>query len=300
MIRTGYAAIIGLPNSGKSTLMNKLLGQKISIVTNKPQTTRKKIAGILSEADYQIIFLDTPGIIDAGYLLQEKMMESVDQALKDADVILLLADASEDQEGKLIFENESVKKLLIKSKKPVLLLLNKIDLSDQGKVESFIKKFESEKIKKIIPISASLSFNFRQVIDTIVEYLPEGPKFYPDDIVSDENERFFVSEIIREKIFELYKEEIPYSTEVLITEFKERTDKKDFISAEIVVERESQKGIIIGRQGSAVKKLGETARKAVEAFLEREIFLELRVKVKSKWRTNENSLKSFGYGKNKE
>jgi GTP-binding protein Era len=300
MIRTGYAAIIGLPNSGKSTLMNKLLGQKISIVTNKPQTTRKKIAGILSEADYQIIFLDTPGIIDAGYLLQEKMMESVDQALKDADVILLLADASEDQEGKLIFENESVKKLLIKSKKPVLLLLNKIDLSDQGKVESFIKKFESEKIKKIIPISASLSFNLRQVIDTIVEYLPEGPKFYPDDIVSDENERFFVSEIIREKIFELYKEEIPYSTEVLITEFKERTDKKDFISAEIVVERESQKGIIIGRQGSAVKKLGETARKAVEAFLEREIFLELRVKVKSKWRTNENSLKSFGYGKNKE
>lgn len=297
MTKSGYTAIIGLPNSGKSTLMNKLLGQKLSIVTNKPQTTRKKILGILSDENYQIIFLDTPGIIEKpGYLLQEKMMEAVDEALKDADVIILIVDISEDPEGKILFENSSVQNLITKKIRPIILLLNKVDLSTQEKVNILFDKFTSTgNFKRIIPVSTSLNFNLTQIIDAIIENLPEGPKFYPDDIASDETERFFVSEIIREKIFELYKEEIPYSTEVIINDFKEREEGKDFIDAEIIVEREGQKGIIIGKQGAAIKKLGESSRKAIEDFLQRDVYLELRVKVKSKWRSDEKVLKSLGY-----
>ena len=301
IIKAGYVTILGLPNSGKSTLMNALIGQKLSITTNKPQTTRKKILGILSEKDYQIIFLDTPGILEPGYLLQKKMMEAVNQAVIDADVFIIILDLAADPEGNKILNDKFVKEIFEKSRIPRILIINKIDLSTQESVSNLIQKIERKNLfQKVIPISATIGFNIQEVVLSILDYLPESPKFYPDDIVADENERFFVSEIIREKILELYEEEIPYSIEVLIPEFKERDDKKDYINAEIVVEKESQKGIIIGKQGAAIKRLGLAARQAVEDFLQKEIYLDLRVKVRKKWRSNENMLKSFGYSKGKE
>lgn len=300
MIKSGYVAILGLPNAGKSTLMNALLKQKLSITTHKPQTTRKRILGILSSEDYQVIFLDTPGILKPGYLLQEKMMEWVNDSIKDADVIVLIIDVASDPEGELTLKNEFVIEQVLKRNKPKILLLNKIDLTTQENVKRLIAKFEETKnFSKVIPIAATLNFNISDVFNTTLELLPEGPKYYPDDNIADENERFFVAEIIREKVFELYKEEIPYSTEVLVNEFKEREDKKDFIQADIIVEKESQKGIIIGKGGTAIKKLGLDARKTIEDFLQREVFLELRVKVKSKWRSDEKMLKMFGYSKDK-
>ena len=297
--KSGYAAILGLPNAGKSTLLNALLGQKLAITNKKPQTTRKNILGILSEENFQIIFLDTPGIIKPSYLLQEKMMEQISQSAKDADVVILLIEVKEDPVGSKTFKQEYVNELLNFNKK-IILVLNKIDLVTQEMSEKIIEHFEKmKKFKAIIPLSATLNFNTKKLVNEIVEMLPEGPKFYPDDIVADETERFFVSEIIREKILELYEEEIPYSCEVLINEFKERPGSKDFISAEIVVERDSQKSIIIGKQGSAIKKLGQEARKAVEEFLQKSVYLELRVKVRKKWRSDEKWLKTFGYIKEK-
>lgn len=294
--RTGYAAILGLPNSGKSTLLNVLLGQKLSIITSKPQTTRKRILGILSEEDYQIIFLDTPGILSPSYLLQEKMMEDVKTSLDDADVILLVIDVDEDPLGEILLNQEFISESVLKSSKPKLLVINKVDLSNQEKVTELLKHFEKRKsFEEIIPISAALNFNIQRVKEEIVRFLPEGPKLFPDDQVTDANERFFVSEIIREKILEHYRDEIPYSSEVLIIEFKEREEGKNFISAEIVVERDSQKAIIIGKGGAAIKKLGQAARESIEKFLQKDVFLELRVKVRKKWRSDENLLKSFGY-----
>jgi GTP-binding protein Era len=296
--RTGYVAILGLPNSGKSTLLNALLGQKLSITTSKPQTTRKRILGILSEENCQLIFLDTPGILSPSYLLQEKMMEEVKTSLDDADVVVLIIDVNEDPMGDLLFAREFVKEEVIKSKEPKFLVLNKIDLIKQEKANELIKHFESKNIfEEIIPISATKNFNIQRVKEEIIRFLPEGPKLFPDEQLTDENERFIVSEIIREKILELYSDEIPYSCEVLIIDFKERKGGKDFISAEIVVERDSQKAIIIGKAGAVIKKLGQIAREAIEGFLEREVFLELRVKVRKKWRSDENLLKSFGYNK---
>ena len=295
--KSGYVAILGLPNAGKSTLLNALLGQKLAITNKKPQTTRKNILGILSDENYQIIFLDTPGILKPSYLLQEKMMEQISASVKDADVLLLLIDVKEDPVGTKTFKQEYVNNLL-SSEKQVILILNKVDLITQEISEKMLKNFEEmNKFKAVIPLSATLNFNTKKLIDEIIELLPEGPKLYPDDIVADESERFFVSEIIREKILELYKEEIPYSCEVLINEFKERKGSKDYISAEIVVERDSQKSIIIGKQGSAIKKLGQIAREAVEEFLQHPVFLELRVKVRKKWRSDEKWLKAFGYTK---
>ena len=300
-IKCGYVTILGLPNAGKSTLMNALLGQKLSITTSKPQTTRKKILGILSSDSYQVIFLDTPGIIKPNYLLQEKMMEAVGDSIKDADVIVLIIDIFSDPEGKETLKNIFVSEKVLSSKKPLLLLFNKIDLTRQENVKQLISNFESlNKFRKVIPVAALLNFNIEEVLSSIIELLPEGPKLYPDDIVADENERFFVSEIVRGKIFELYKEEIPYSTEVIIIDFTEREDKKDYILAEIIVERESQKGILIGKKGVAIKKLGLEARKTVEEFLQKDVYLELKVKVKGKWRSDEKQLKSFGYSKPKD
>lgn len=299
--KAGYAAILGLPNAGKSTLMNALLGQKISITTPKPQTTRKRILGILSDENYQIIFLDTPGILEPAYLLQKKMVEEIDLSIHDADIIVLMIDIQTDPEGNTTLKDELVAKLLDVNKRPKILVLNKADLSTQEHMKSIIKKFEESKnFNAIIPVSASLNYNIDSVLNAIIENLPENPKFYPDDIVSDENERFFVSEIIREKIFEQYKEEVPYSCEVLIADFKEREGQKFFISAEVVVEKDSQKGIIIGKQGAAIKKLGQNARKSIEEFLQHDVYLDLRVKVRSKWRSDEKMLKSFGYIRDKE
>jgi len=292
--RTGYVAILGLPNSGKSTFLNTLLEQKLSIINSKPQTTRKRILGILSEESYQIVFLDTPGILSPSYLLQEKMMEDVKTSLDDADVIVLIIDVKEDP----FAENLFAQGFVLKSTKPKLLVLNKVDLIAQSKVSELIKHFEKEKIfNEVIPISATADFNIQRVKEEIIRFLPEGPKLFPDEQVTDKNERFFVSEIIREKILELYRDEVPYSCEVLIVDFKEREEGKNFISAEIVVEKDSQKAIIIGKGGTAIKKLGQIARKSIEEFLQREVFLELRVKVRKKWRSDENLLKSFGYSK---
>jgi GTP-binding protein Era len=300
-IKSGFVTIIGKPNAGKSTLLNTLLGQKLSVITKKPQTTRKRIVGILTEEDYQVIFLDTPGILKPGYLLQEKMMEQVYQSVTDADVFILMLDLEADPNGEETFKDEFIQQFIEKNKKPVLLLLNKADKSNEEMVTALFEKFTaSEKFKRVIPVAASLTFNTQQIIPELLGLLPEHPKYFPDDIVADETDRFFVSEIIRGKILEQYKEEIPYSCEVLIAEYKEREEEKFYISAEIVVERESQKGIIIGKQGAAIKKLGERSRKAVEEFLQHEVFLELRVKVREKWRSDERLLKSFGYSRDKE
>ena len=293
--KAGFVTILGLPNAGKSTLLNALLGQKLSITTNKPQTTRKKILGILSQDDYQIIFLDTPGILKPSYLLQEKMMNIVQKASRDADIYIYILDVDDDPEGDKLFAEEVIQSSL-KTSKPKLLLLNKVDLSNQEKIKVLLKKFEEQKnIDAVIPISASLAYNVSSALTAIIERLPDHPKYYPDDIIADANERFFVSEIIREKVFELYQEELPYSTEVIIADFKEREAGKDLIRAEIVVEKESQKGIIIGKHGDAIKRLGASARKDIESFLQKGVFLDLRVKVRSKWRSSENMLRSFGY-----
>jgi GTP-binding protein Era len=294
--KSGYVTILGLPNAGKSTLLNALLGQKIAITNKKPQTTRKKILGILSHKNYQIIFLDTPGILSPSYLLQEKMMEEVAQSVNDADVIILLIDAKKDPLGNETINQKFVVENLNKEKSKIIALLNKVDLIQQNDVIRLLEHFESmNKFNSVIPISATEIFNLDRLLETIVDELPEGPSYYPEDVVADENERFFVSELIREKILELYREEIPYSVEVLISEFKEREENKDFISSEIVVERDTQKAIIIGKGGTAIKKLGQIAREAVEEFLQREVFLELRVKVRKNWRSDENLLKQFGY-----
>ncbi|MCH7826618.1 MAG: GTPase Era [Bacteroidetes bacterium] len=301
MTKVGYVTILGLPNAGKSTLLNALLGQKLSIITRKPQTTRKQILGILTEEDYQIIFLDTPGILKPNYLLQEKMMNFISSSIYDADIILIIIDLSNDKDGQKILSNDIIKKILKNKSKPVLLLLNKIDLSKEEDVKNLIALFEStQNFTSVIPISALYNMNKEKLIFDILKILPEGHKLYPDDIIADASERFFVSEIIREKLLEQFQEEIPYSCEVIIAEFKEREKSKDFISAEIVVERQSQKGIIIGKGGAALKKLGKISRKAIEEFLGREVYLELRVKVRQNWRSDENFLKSFGYSKNKD
>jgi len=295
-IRSGFVSIIGKPNVGKSTLMNALIGEKLSITTNKPQTTRKRILGILSAENYQVIFLDTPGILEPEYLLQEKMLNFVFSSVRDSDVVLFMIDVKADPTGEHTLLDKTVTEILGDKTAKKVLLLNKIDLSSQTAIEKLMSDLSAKNIfEKIIPISAEKQFNLASVIDAIVEYLPEHPKYYPDDQLSDENERFFVSEIIREKIFEYYREEIPYSTEVLIEEFKERENVKDFISAAIVVEKESQKPIILGAKGESVKKIGQISREAIEKFLQHEVYLELRVKVRDKWRSNPNMLKSFGY-----
>lgn len=294
--KSGYVVLLGLPNSGKSTLLNALLGQKLNIVSDKPQTTRRKILGILTEKNYQIVFVDTPGILRPNYLLQTRMMEAVERSAKDADVILLLQDLDEDYTSEKLFHEKFVSELLVNLKTPKLLLLNKVDLSDQEKVSSLIEKQQAANLfHKVIPISAKHKFNLTEIVNSIVELLPEHPKYFPEDELTNENERFFVSEIIREKILDQYSEEVPYSCEVLISEFKERENAKDYILANVIVEKESQKAIIIGKEGKAIKKLGEASRKSVEEFLDREVFLELRVKVKTKWRTDENLLNYFGY-----
>lgn len=297
-IKSGYAAIIGLPNSGKSSLLNAILGQKISITTNKPQTTRKSIAGILTEEGYQVIFLDTPGILKPEYLLQERMMEYVGQSVKDADVILFLIDLENDPQCTKLLGNEYIVELLENTKKGKILILNKADKSNDTAIKELFEKFTQDNtFNAVIPVSSMYKFNIQSIVQAILEFIPVHPKYYEDDIAANETERFFVSEIIREKIFELYKEEIPYSCEVIIDDYKERPGRKDYISAEINVERNSQKGIIIGKMGESIKKLGSKSREAIEEFLQKEVYLELRVKVAEKWRTNELSLKSFGYNK---
>ncbi len=300
-VKSGFVSIIGKPNAGKSTLMNALMGEKLSIVTDKPQTTRRRILGILSSDEYQVIFLDTPGILTPQYLLQEKLLGYVFSSIKDSDLVLIMIDIGSDPEAKKFFEDESIKKILSFTSLKKVLIINKIDLSNETAVKNLIQKMESKKVfDDIVAVSAIAGHNISLVRQVILENLPEHPKYYPDDQLTDENERFYVSEIVREKIFEQFHDEVPYSTEVEIEDFKERTKGKDYISINIIVERETQKPIIIGHSGEAIKKLGKSARHAVEEFLQREVFLELNVKVREKWRSNPSLLKKFGYDSSNE
>ncbi len=286
--RSGYAALVGPPNVGKSTLMNALVGRKLSIVTAKPSTTRHRVLGILSGDAYQVVFLDTPGIVRPQYRLHEAMMHAVDFAVADADVLLFMVDASH--------AGVPDKALARIADRPALLLLNKIDLIAQEEALPLVERYTALRaFDAVIPVSAKTGFNLGTVRDQILERLPPGPPYYPKDQLSEHPERFFVSEIIREKVFELYRNEIPYSTQVNVVAFEERPGEKDFIDAEIVVERDSQKGILIGKGGSGLKRLGQFARRDIEAFLETGVYLQLHVKARADWRNRPGFLRSFGY-----
>lgn len=288
--KAGFVNIIGCPNVGKSTLMNALVGERLSIITSKAQTTRHRIMGIVSGDDYQIVFSDTPGIIKPLYKLQEKMMQFVITALTDADVFLLITDVFED-----IQLEESYLAKLQKTKTPILLLINKIDVATQEQLEEKLLSWK-EKLPKaeIIAISALQKFNIDRIMGRIIDMLPQADAFYGKEEFTDKPERFFVSEIIREKILLNYKKEIPYSVETVVNSFKE-DEKIIRIQADILVERDSQKGIIIGDKGAALKRVGTQARKDMETFFKKQIFLELFVKVDKDWRSNESRLKNFGY-----
>ncbi len=295
-IKAGFVTIVGKPNVGKSTLTNRLVGENLSIVTDKPQTTRKRVLGILDNKDYQIVFLDTPGILEPKYLLQEKLIEYVESSVKDADILVFMIAAKDLEKETKIFDKENFKKIISNKKQKKILVINKMDLSNPQTINNAITIFDqNELFEKVIPISALENFNIDTLLSAILEYLPVHPKFFPEDQLTDESEKFFVSEKIREKILEIFHDEIPYSVEVYIEQFIERERGKDYISAVIVVERDSQKPIILGKKGAAIKKLGNAARKSIEEFLMREIYLELRVKVSENWRKDNSALKSFGY-----
>lgn len=288
--KAGYVNIIGKPNVGKSTLMNAMVGEKLSIITSKAQTTRHRIHGILNHPDYQVIFSDTPGILDPNYKLQEAMLKAARSALVDADVLIYLTEVGEKPDP----ENPFIRKVA-KAKVPVLLVINKIDLSNQEEVTNFMEDWDqvlpnAEKI----PISALRKFNVKLIFDRILDHLPESPPYFAKDALTDKSERFFAGEFIREKILLYYKQEIPYAVEIEIESFKE-DNKLIRISAMIYVERESQKGILIGNEGKALKKVGRESRLDMESFFQKKVFLELRVKVKKDWRNNERFIKNFGY-----
>ena len=289
-MKAGFVNIFGKPNAGKSTLLNAFMGEKMAIVSHKVQTTRHRIKAILSTDDYQIIFSDTPGIIDPKYKLHEKMMQAVKGSLEDADVALLIADAGEDPaESHDIFQK-------LKLKAPVIVVLNKTDsVRDAVKLES-VKTFFAEQpyCKEVVLISALKKDGIEMLLQRVLSYLPEGHPFYEGDDISDMPVKFFVGELIREKIFEMYHEELPYHTAVVVQEYKEKTTLTK-IRAEIIVQRETQKGIILGEGGSMIKKLGTVARQDIEAFIDNKVFLELYVKVRPKWRDNELYLKEYGY-----
>ena len=288
--KSGFVNIVGNPNVGKSTLMNKLVGEKLSIITAKAQTTRHRILGVVNEANYQIVFSDTPGVIQPHYNLQSSMMKFVKSAFQDADVFLYMVEI-----GEKALKDASFFERLKTTNIPILLLINKIDKSDQAGVEKAIDYWKEELPKaKLIPISAMEGFGVPQIMDEIVEMLPEGTPYFPTDALTDKPERFFVSEIIREKILLNYQKEVHYSVEVVVETFKEE-ETIIRIGAIINVARETQKGIIIGHQGKALKKVGTQARKDLEVFFGKKVFLELFVKVIKNWRDNEQDLKRFGY-----
>jgi len=288
--KAGFVNIIGNPNVGKSTLMNALVGDKLSIITSKAQTTRHRILGIVNGEGYQIVYSDTPGILKPKYKLQERMLKFVTGALSDADVLLYVTDYMDDPS-----KNSGFVEKLIQVNTPLLLLVNKIDIkTDSGLKETVEKWMNTFDDVQIIPISALKKTNLDVVLSEIIKLLPESPPYFPDDQLTDKTERFLVSEIIREKIILFYKQEIPYAVEVDVDSF---IDKKDIIriSAKIYVTRDSQKGIIIGKGGSSLKRVGTEARKDIEAFFGKKVFLELFVKVRKDWKDNERYLKQWGY-----
>ena len=287
--KSGFVSIVGKPNVGKSTLMNQILGERLSIVTPKAQTTRHRIKGILNAEDYQVVFSDTPGILEPHYLLHKKMMDFVESALADSDAVLVINDLTE------AYLEESLVEQLKKIKVPVIVIINKVDLSTQNEINKLIHGWKKAiKPHAVIPVSALNNFNTDKIVEALLEIIPESPPFFSKENLSDLTQRFFTAEMIREKIFLFYDKEIPYSTEVGIEEFK---DDKTLVKirAIIFVERSSQKGIIIGHHGEALKKVGTAARKDMEKFLGKKVFLELYVKVEEDWRKKENSLKRFGY-----
>ena len=290
MHKAGFVNIVGNPNVGKSTLMNALVGEKISIITSKAQTTRHRIMGIVNTDDMQIVYSDTPGVLEPNYKLQENMLQFSNSALTDADVLIYVTDVVEKFE-----KNETFLHKVQKQEIPVLLILNKIDLTDQ---ETLIKLVEDRKIRlpkaEIIPISVTERFNLDYLLKRIRELLPESPPFFEKDALTDRPARFFVTEIIREKILTIYQKEIPYSAEVMVETFTE-DEQLIRIRAVIFVERDSQKGIIIGKGGKLLKKVGTEARKDIEAFFDKKVFLELFVKVEKDWRNKESKLRFFGY-----
>ena len=288
--KAGFVNIIGNPNVGKSTLMNALMGEKLSIITHKAQTTRHRILGILNEENYQIVFSDTPGIIKPAYKLQESMMNFVQSAFQDADVLIYMVEVGEKElKDEILFEK------IKNTKVPILLLLNKIDLAEQEKVA---EQIDNWKIKvpnaEILPISALNKFNLEKILERILELLPIAPPYYEKDAITDKPKRFFVAESIREKILKHYKKEVPYSVQVEVESFE---DEEEIIKirAIIYVMRESQKGIIIGHKGAGIKRIGTEARKELERFFDKKIFLETPIKVKKNWRDDKRQLKSFGY-----
>ena len=288
--RAGFVNIIGNPNVGKSTLMNALVGEKLSIVTAKAQTTRHRIMGIVNGDDYQIVYSDTPGILKPNYRLQKSMMDFVDTAIGDADIILYVTDTIEKGD-----KNEEYIAKLKQIQCPVILVINKIDISNQEQVLQLMGWWKEQLPNAIIfPASAQEKFNLDNIFDAIVANLPQAPAWYDKDVFTDKNLRFFASEIVREKIFLNYKEEIPYSCEVAIEEFKEGEERYD-ISAVIYVMRDSQKGVIIGKGGSALKKVGTQARIEMEDFFQKKVFLRLFVKVDEDWRESKKELRKFGY-----
>ena len=290
MHKSGFVNIVGNPNVGKSTLMNALVGEKISIITSKAQTTRHRIMGIVNGEDFQIVYSDTPGVLKPNYKLQESMLNFSTGALTDADIILYVTDVVESFD-----KNQSFLEKVKKQSAPVMLIINKIDLTNQEKLIELVEKWkEVLPDTEIIPISATNNFNLDHLLKRIKAQLPDSPPFFEKDALTDKPARFFVTEIIREKILTNYDKEVPYSVEVVVESFKE--DKKMIhINAVIYVERDSQKGIIIGQGGQMLKKVGTDARKDIESFFDKKVFLELYVKVEKDWRNKENKLKDFGY-----
>lgn len=287
--KSGFVSIVGKPNVGKSSLMNKLVGENLSIITAKAQTTRHRIMGILSGDDYQIVYSDTPGILEPKYSLHDAMMHYVKVSLEDADVILLVVELHDKYEDQLFGRFHRIEK-------PIVLLINKVDLAKGSQIEDKVEYWKESipNLREIIPVSAKTGLNVNRILDLVKNYLPLHPPFFPEDEFTDRSERFFASEILREKIFLNYEEEIPYSCEVAINSFK---DEKEIlrISAEIYVERDSQKGILIGKGGSSLKKVGTEARKDMETFFGKKIFLETHVKVADNWRKQKHRLRQFGY-----
>lgn len=286
--RSGYVALVGRPNVGKSTLMNGFLEQRIAIVTPKPQTTRRKTLGILSTDRFQLVILDTPGIMEPRYALHEAMLREAREALAEADVVVVLVDATKPLEVLPTLEG---------LRAPMLLALNKVDrAANKAELLPLLDGYaQTGLFAELIPISALRGDGVDELLEAIVARLPEGPLLYPRDQISEQPERFFVAEIVRERIFRLYEQEVPYSTEVLVTHFEERTQGKDYIEATVFVETDSQKAILIGRHGQAIRQLGEEARVAIEAFLDRPVYLRLDVKTMPKWRKKAGSLKKLGY-----
>ncbi|MGD2035378.1 MAG: GTPase Era [Bacteroidales bacterium] len=290
MHKSGFVNIIGNPNVGKSTLMNELVGERLSIITSKAQTTRHRISGIVNGRDFQIIYSDTPGIIKPHYQLQESMIRFVNTAMKDADILLYVTDVVEKSDKHSAYITR-----LKKTEVPVLVLINKIDLAEDEKVEYLVDHWHKMlPDAEILPVSALEKKNMTLLFDKILSLLPEGPEYYPKDELTDRPERFFISEIIREKIFLHYRKEIPYSVEVGVESFQEETDITR-IRAIIFVLRPSQKGILIGQKGKALKKVGTEARKDIEKFLDKKVFLELHVKVNKDWRNEKSKLRQLGY-----